>query len=201
MVQLELVNTEGFTKKFESQTAYDNFDKYGVAMNVNYLKKSVTINEANQGSAAKLIKVAPCENHYADAVSGTPATTNWNIFRCSFMPEKWNDNKDVYNLTVLEQHPYSTQTFIPMGRDADEDAYIVNVAPDLNGRPDYENIESFVFKGNTAVTYNTKTWHSPMIVLGKTTDFCVLTNENGIPEEDCLEVFYTPGFDVCLTKQ
>lgn len=186
----------------ECKRSYSGFEKYGVAMNVDHLKDSVSIDDANQGSAIKLIKVAPCTNLYDNAPSQHPATTNWNIFRSCVIPEKWkvNDTEAVYNLTVLEKHPYTTQTFVPMGRSAEEDAYIVNVAPDKDGLPDYEKVESYVFKGNTAVTYNVNTWHSPMVVLDKTTDFCVVTNENDIPEENCVEVFYKPGIDIRISR-
>ncbi|KAG0684089.1 Ureidoglycolate lyase [Pichia californica] len=203
MVKILDVDTSAFTKIIDAKRSYDGYEKYGVAMNVDHLKESVSIDEANQGSAIKLVKVAPCINKYSDAPSGHPATTNWNIFRSSVIAEKWtkdNEGNDIYNLSVLEKHPYSTQTFVPMGRSQEEDAYVVNVAPDKNGQPDYENVESYVFKGNTAVTYNLNTWHSPMVVLGKTTDFCVVTNENDVPKENCVEVFYNPGMNIRVTK-
>lgn len=202
MVKILEVDTLEYKETVECQRNYGGFEKYGVAMNVDHLKSSVSIDDANQGSAIKLIKVAPCINDYDKAQSGHPATTNWNIFRSSIIPEKWtfDDSGAYYNLSVLEKHPFSTQTFVPMGRLAEEDAYIVNVAPDKDGSPDFEHVESFVFKGNTAVTYNVNTWHSPMVVLGKTTDFCVVTNENDVPEENCVEVFYNPGIQVHVSK-
>lgn len=202
MVKILEVDTTAFTEKIESKRGYSGYEKYGVAMNVDHLKDSVSIDAANQGSAIKLIKVAPCLNIYSEAPSKHPATTNWNIFRSCVIPEKWSTDEDglVYNLTVLEKHPYSTQTFVPMGRCAEEDAYVVNVAPDKDGQPDYEKVESYIFKGNTAVTYNVNTWHSPMVVLSKTTDFCVVTNENDVPEENCVEVFYNPGIKIRVSK-
>lgn len=202
MVKILEVDTIAFTEKIESKRGYSGYEKYGVAMNVDHLKDSVSIDAANQGSAIKLIKVAPCLNNYSEAPSKHPATTNWNIFRSCAIPEKWSTDEDglVYNLTVLEKHPYSTQTFVPMGRCAEEDAYVVNVAPDKDGQPDYEKVESYIFKGNTAVTYNVNTWHSPMVVLSKTTDFCVVTNENDVPEENCVEVFYNPGIKIRVSK-
>lgn len=201
MVKVLEVDTSNFNDIIKAKRTYDGYDKYGVAMNVDNLKKSVSIDEANQGSAVKLIKVAPCTNDYSKAPSGHLATTNWNIFRSSVIPEKWSKDEkgnSIYNLSVLEKHPYSTQTFVPMGRTSDEDVYIVNVAPDKEGQPDYEKVESYIFKGNTAVTYNINTWHSPMVVLGKTTDFCVVTNENDVPEENCVEVFYNPGIKILV---
>lgn len=205
MVKILEVDTHSFKKSVESQRGYSGYEKYGVAMNVDHLKGSVSVDEANQGSAMKLIKVAPCTNNFLAAPSKHEATTNWNIFRSCVIPEKWTHDESgkgsMYNLTVLEKHPYSTQTFVPMGRDANEDAYVVNVAPEKDGQPDLDMLESFIFKGNTAVTYNTNTWHSPMVVLGQTTDFCVVTNENDVPEENCVEVFYNPGVNIHVMKE
>lgn len=202
MVKVLDVDTSAFRKTLESKRSYSGFERYGVAMSVDHLRDSVPIDAANQGSAIKLIKVAPCVNNFAEAPSKHVATTNWNIFRSCVIPEKWTTDSDglIYNLTVLEKHPYSTQTFVPMGRDPEEDAYVVNVAPDKDGQPDYENVEAYVFKGNTAVTYNLGTWHSPMVVLNKTTDFCVVTNENDVSEENCVEVFYSPGIPIRVSK-
>lgn len=199
MVKLLDVDTSEYNCTIKAKRSYDGYERYGVAMNADHLKGTVSTDEANQGSALKLIKVAPCLNEYEKAPSGHDATINWNIFRSCVIPEKWMTDESgykVYNLTVLEQHPYTTQTFVPMGRGADEDAYVVNVAPDKNGLPDFENVEAFIFKGNTAVTYNIGVWHSPMVVLGKTTDFCVVTNENDVPRENCVEVFYNPGIKI-----
>lgn len=199
-----LVNTSDFTGTIEAKKSYAGYEKYGVAMSVDHLMNAVSIDNANQGSAIKLMKVAPCIDGYAKAPSGHAATTNWNIFRSSVIPEKWTVDESgsgaIYNLTVLEKHPYSTQTFVPMGRKSEEDAYVVNVAPDKDGQPDYEKIESYIFKGNTAVTYNMNTWHSPMVVLDQTTDFCVVTNENDVPEENCVEVFYNPGIKIHVSR-
>lgn len=204
MVKLFDVDTSNFNKIIEASHSYEGFEKYGVAMSVDHLRNSVTIDEANQGSAIKLIQVAPCINDYDNAPSGHKATTNWNIFRSCVIPEKWDcdesGNGSIYKLNVLEKHSYSTQTFVPMGRNSDEDCYVVNVAPDKDGQPDFENVESFIFKGNTAVTYNIDTWHSPMVVLDRTTDFCVVTNENDVPEENCVEVFYNPGIKIHVTS-
>lgn len=201
MVKIQEIDTSNLKISVIGKKSYDGFEKYGVAMNVDHLQSSVTVDDANQGSALKLVKVAPCSNEYERAPSGHPATTNWNIFRSCVIPEKWsvdNEGHKVYNLTVLEKHPYTTQTFVPMGRGSDEDAFIVNVAPEKDGLPDFEKVESYIFKGDTAVTYNVNTWHSPMVVVEKTTDFCVVTNENDVPKENCVEVFYNPGINVLI---
>lgn len=143
---------------------------------------------ANYGTATKLFKLSPVTNNYDRAPSKIPSTANWNLFRCS--PPLHLISNDVYSSKVLERHPYSTQTFLPLGRPAWETAYMVIVAPDdPSGLPDLSGVRAFLCRGDQAVTYGASTWHAPMIALGATTDFAVLIHENGVSDEDCEEVY------------
>ncbi|KAF5095382.1 hypothetical protein D0Z00_003162 [Geotrichum galactomycetum] len=88
---------------------------------------------ANQGTAVKFIGVSHSRNLYSAAPSGKlPQQTNWNLFRCSppthLFSNEGEPGKRVYLAKVLEQHPYSSQTFLPLGRDATKPAYIVIVS-------------------------------------------------------------------------
>ena len=107
--------------------------------------------------------------------------------------------KPVFRVRVLERHPFTTQTFVPMGLSFDdlETRYLVIVAPTLpseeqNGRqgpPDVRNLRAFVAHGRQAVTYGAGTWHAPMVVVGeKRVDFVVVQSVNGVSEDDCQEV-------------
>lgn len=143
---------------------------------------------ANYGTATKLFKLSPVINNYDKAPSHNPATANFNLFRCS--PPLHLIHNGVYSSKVLERHPFSTQTFLPMGRPAWENAYMVIVAPDdSNGMPELSGVRAYICRGDQAVTYGAATWHAPMIALGSTTDFAVLIHENGVSEEDCEEVY------------
>lgn len=42
------------------------------------------------------------------------------------------------------------------------------------------------------------TWHAPMVSLIPNLDFGVMIHENGVPEEDCEECYYAPGYDVVI---
>ena len=56
---------------------------------------------------------------------------------------------------LLERHPYSSQTFIPL----DNTPYLVVVAPDdAQGEPDLERLRAFVASGSQGVCYRT-VWH------------------------------------------
>lgn len=88
---------------------------------------------ANQGTAVKFIGVSHSRSLYSAAPSGKlPQQTNWNLFRCSPPTHLFSDEgepgKRVYLAKVLEQHPYSSQTFLPLGRNPTKPAYIVIVS-------------------------------------------------------------------------
>jgi ureidoglycolate lyase len=132
----------------------------------------------------------------------------------------------LFDVTILERHPYTTQTFIPLDlsskrsiqpyRDTEqlEPIYLVIVAPSLLGKtatakavdgssvsvtdpPDLGNLQAFVARGGQAVTYGAGTWHAPMVVLGRRkVDFVVVQFANGVDGEDCQEVTIEDGLVV-----
>jgi ureidoglycolate lyase len=99
-------------------------------------------------------------------------------------------------IRVFERHPYTSQTFIPLGQapsDANT-AYLVIVAaskagfgPEAGG-PDFQRIESFIARGDQGITYDMGVWHAPMIVVGaKEISFVVTQWVNGEAEDECEE--------------
>ncbi|VEU23327.1 DEKNAAC104718 [Brettanomyces naardenensis] len=187
------------------QLTPESFAKFGAVFSADEQMSNVSQTSANQGTATKLLKVAPVTNNSDAAPSGKRATANWNIFRCS--PPNHLIRQEVGHTTylakVLERHPYTTQTFVPMGRDAHEIGFLVICAPDdpVDHLPDFTKAEAFLCRGDQSVTYGVATWHAPMIVIGPHDhlDFAVLVHESGVPEEDCQEVTYEPGFKVLLS--
>jgi ureidoglycolate lyase len=112
-----------------------------------------------------------------------------------------------FKVEILERHPFTTQTFAPLGLSKDDvgTVFLVVVAPSLPGSitahspdgksitvrhpPDLSQIKAFVARGNQAVTYDAGTWHAPMVVLGENrVDFLVTQFVNGVPDDDCQEV-------------
>ncbi|KAF2851252.1 ureidoglycolate hydrolase-like protein [Plenodomus tracheiphilus IPT5] len=112
---------------------------------------------ANQGSATKYLHVTHMSNLYSLAPSKKPAKAVMNMFVCSprnlrphepsmSMPSSWGDldiddeddgngdyHKQLLDVAVLERHPFTTQTFIPMGLSQQDKhtQYLVIVAPTL----------------------------------------------------------------------
>lgn len=110
---------------------------------------------ANQGSALKLLDVTHISNLYDLAPSRKPARAVMNMFVCAprslrphepsqSMPSSWGDldfdeddygdaDRQLFDVGILERHPFTTQTFIPLGLAGAEKhtQYFVIVAPTL----------------------------------------------------------------------
>ncbi|KAJ6260994.1 Ureidoglycolate lyase [Drechslerella dactyloides] len=87
----------------------------------------------NQGTAAKYPSISPFVS-YAPP-SGNPSTGRMNLFVCN--PRVLGDGGRTFTVGILERHPYTTQTFIPIGLDGADDSrrYLVIVAPTLADKP------------------------------------------------------------------
>ena len=184
---------------------------------------------ANQGSAIQYRELCAPRDLYALAPSRRPAAPRLTMFVCGarelvrrreagFPGDEAKGERDdaassFFEVGVLERHPFTTQTFAPLGVDpAAARRYLVIVAPslpasaedaalpapgdeapDLPGRglPDLRRLRAFVATGAQAVTYSAGTWHAPMAALGppgSAIDFVVTQSANGDPLEDCQEV-------------
>lgn len=173
---------------------------------------------ANRGTALKYVDVSSIDNLYNAASSQRKSRAVMNMFLCSprqlrsvqepGMGRQGNNFSSVvgpeseavlglFDLTLMERHPYTTQTFIPIGLAAGdtETAYLIVVAPTLpagqqdRGMPDVFGVRAFFARGSQAVTYSAATWHAPMIVIGvKPIAFVVVQYSNGVAEEDCEEI-------------
>ncbi|KAH4598785.1 hypothetical protein HBH68_210850 [Parastagonospora nodorum] len=112
---------------------------------------------ANQGSATKYLDVSHMSNLYSLAPSKKPARAVMNMFVCAprelrphepseSMPSSWGDleldddddlggnfRRQLLDVGILERHPFTTQTFVPMGLSPAEKhtQYLVIVAPTL----------------------------------------------------------------------
>ncbi|KAK6198929.1 Dal3 protein [Scheffersomyces amazonensis] len=180
-----------------------SFAPFGGVISADHQIANAPSSSANYGTAIKLHKVAPIVNNYSDSSSGTPATANWNIFRCKAPTHliKTNGKEKTYLSKVLERHPFSTQTFLPLGQKAQQASYLVIVTKSdpSTSLPDPTELKAFICYGNQSITYGVGTWHAPMVVIDENVphiDFAVLIHENGISEEDCQECYFEPGFNI-----
>lgn len=175
---------------------------------------------ANQNTALKYVDVTLMVDDYAQSPSQTAGKAVMNMFACFprlplIVSSKEDENgtlPPLLPIRVLERHPFTTQTFIPMGLAASDPStrYLVVVAPTLpptedfpdRGPPDLEDIKIFCAHGGQAVTYGPGTWHAPMVVVGASrVDFVVLQFCNGVSEEDCQEVDVKEGVEVAVSLE
>lgn len=96
--------------------------------------------------------------------------------------------------TVMERHPYSSQTFLPL----QASRYFVVVAPDgEDGGPDLARVRAFVAGADQGITYRCGVWHHGMSVLDETAVMAILMwCDGGSGDEEFLDID-TP-FEVVL---
>ncbi|KAL3465334.1 ureidoglycolate hydrolase [Aspergillus heterothallicus] len=179
---------------------------------------------ANQLSALKYSPISPLLNNYpGKCPSGQASEARMTMFSC--FPRRLRSEATgtpsggketaIFDVKILERHPYTTQTFSPLALSPDEATfYLVIVAPTLTGQtataktdsgeevtirdpPDLSRIKVFKAAGDQAVTYGAGTWHAPMVVVGsRKVDFVVVQFVNGVGDEDCQEVRFPEGLVV-----
>jgi ureidoglycolate lyase len=182
----------------------ENFAPFGGVISADH-QIGANQESANYGTAIKVHDVTPVDNNYGHSSSTGSCRANWSIFRCSAPHHLIQDKGLFHNYTskVLERHPFTTQTFVPMGQCSLKVSYIVIVAQsDPNSPenlPDPNSLKAFTVKGNQAVTYGAGTWHAPMVVIDEQIphiDFAVFQYENGVANDDCQECYFEPGYTI-----
>ncbi|KAK0289044.1 hypothetical protein LTR35_000419 [Friedmanniomyces endolithicus] len=88
--------------------------------------------EANQGSATKWLDVTRMRDWYDLGQSRKRAEVAMNMFVCKPRQLDTRAGSVVFPVKILERHPFTPQTFLPLGVDrAAETCYLVIVAPTL----------------------------------------------------------------------
>jgi ureidoglycolate lyase len=125
---------------------------------------------ANQGTAIRFDRCAELVS------SRSLAAPNLAVFRST--------RKSLpFSVVLLEQHPCSTQTFLPMVCVR----FLIVVAPTLkSGGPDVEGVRAFACGPGQGISYHVGVWHHPIIALDGDADFAMLAWEDG-SSLDCVE--------------
>lgn len=90
--------------------------------------------EANQGSAIKYADVSPLISSYEMSKSTKPALPKISMFACKPRQlQQYSQGHKLFTVNILERHPFTPQTFVPIGLSPDDrdTAYLVIVAPTL----------------------------------------------------------------------
>lgn len=122
----------------------DNFKEFGEV-----IQRPATHNgtpalqrvDANQGSATKWIDVTRMNNWYELSSSGKPARVSMNMFVCKPRALTETASQRVFEIKILERHPFTPQTFVPMGLSGEDKrtSYLVVVAPTLPLGPEEQS--------------------------------------------------------------
>ncbi|KAA8568335.1 hypothetical protein MFRU_029g00570 [Monilinia fructicola] len=115
--------------------------------------------QANQGTALKYLDVTHMKDFYGSAPSQRVANAVMNMFVCSprsLLPSHDSNIGGLFPVTILERHPFTTQTFIPLGISPSEQedvCYLVVVAPSLTPSSMDETLPVPVLSPQTSTSY------------------------------------------------
>ncbi|KAK9355306.1 ureidoglycolate hydrolase [Lipomyces doorenjongii] len=173
------------------------FSKFGYVISASHQAPKVAA--GTHGLAYRVSDVSVPVNNYSNSHFKTEAPCAFNLQR--FAPPATLDRKNCeYLVKVIERHPYTTQTFFPMGVDASEPAYLVIVAEnDENNMPDLSTVRAFVARGGQSVTYGAAVWHGGTCSLRDTLDMTMFMYDNGVKEDEMHLVGIENGLPVTYT--
>jgi ureidoglycolate lyase len=96
-----------------------------------------------------------------------------------------------FTYDVLERHPYSEQTFLPL---ASTRCLIVVARSDHQTKPDVSTLKAFIVPPGLGLVYHPDTWHTGMAALEGPSHFAMLIHEAGT-DDDC-HYLNVPRFEV-----
>lgn len=148
------------------------FASYGGVISSNVLTPQTVY--VNGGTARRTPEVVPTDNRYDEAPSKKPAkvvlnaslagpreVSPWSGGTEKEGEEEHGEAKRVFRFKMLEKHPYTTQSFVPMGGDV---KYLV-VVTDGDEKPNLKGLKAFVARQKQGVCYGVGVWHAPMAVI------------------------------------
>ena len=136
----------------------ENFSQFGEVLSIEN-KEFVTINDGYAKKYADLAKIDTQEEQ---------GETSVHIFVAK---------KRLFPLqiTMLEKHPFFSQTFIPKANTP----FIVVVSPPSE-KPVIENIRVFISNGDQGISYSRGVWHFPLISTKDNAQFVVIDRKHNV---------------------
>ena len=136
----------------------ENFSQFGEVLSIEN-KEFATINDGYAKKYADLAKIDTQEEQ---------GETSVHIFVAK---------KRLFPLqiTMLEKHPFFSQTFIPKGNTP----FIVVVSPPSE-KPVIENIRVFISNGDQGISYSRGVWHFPLISTKDNAQFVVIDRKHNV---------------------
>jgi ureidoglycolate lyase len=150
----------------------DNFQLFGEVLSTEN-KESITINDGFASKFPDIVKLDTKEESGETSVH-------------IFVAKK---RQFPLQITMLENHPFFSQTFIPKNNTP----FIVVVAPPSQ-EPVIENIKAFITDGDQGISYSRGVWHFPLISMNDNSEFIVLDRKNNI-DVDTIEQCIVKSID------
>jgi len=157
----------------------ENFSQFGEVISIEN-KEFITINDGYANKYADLAQVDTQEENGQTSVHIFVATKR----------------QFPLQITMLEKHPFFSQTFIPRGNTP----FIVVVAPPAE-EPVIENIRAFISNGEQGVNYSRGVWHFPLISVRDDAQFIVIDRKYVIDSDDIEQCIVHPIEDTNITLE
>lgn len=132
------------------------FAPYGYVIqaypNPNHVSKGTKVVSANFGSALKFNHLSPITSlpHPSDA--NAAQSPNFSVYHCTPTQSLGGPGNSKFEVSVLERHEFSSQSFIPLGGGSDR--YLIIVAlPGQDGKPDLQSLRAFTATSSQGFTY------------------------------------------------
>ena len=154
----------------------DNFQLFGEVLSTEN-KESIPIND---GFASKFPDIVKLDTKEAEG------ETSVHIFVAK-------KRQFPLQITMLENHPFFSQTFIPKNNTP----FIVVVAP-ASQEPVIENIKAFITDGDQGISYSRGVWHFPLISLKDNAQFVVIDRKHNVDKDSMKQCAVSKIEDVSI---
>ena len=154
----------------------DNFQLFGEVLSTEN-KESISIND---GFASKFPDIVKLDTKEAEG------ETSVHIFVAK-------KRQFPLQITMLENHPFFSQTFIPKNNTP----FIVVVAPPSE-EPVIENIKAFITDGDQGISYSRGVWHFPLISLKDNAQFVVIDRKHNVDKDSMKQCTVSKIEDVSI---
>jgi len=154
----------------------DNFQLFGEVLSTEN-KESISIND---GFAYKFPDIVKLDTKEAEG------ETSVHIFVAK-------KRQFPLQITMLENHPFFSQTFIPKNNTP----FIVVVAPPSQ-EPVIENIKAFITDGDQGISYSRGVWHFPLISLKDNAQFVVIDRKHNVDKDSMKQCTVSKIEDVSI---
>ncbi|WRT67625.1 allantoicase [Kwoniella shivajii] len=174
----------------------ENFSTFGHIITTSPSSTHKDSESSPDGKTTKNNCLAPVISTYPEE---TGAITGISVFRAT--KKVGLERGKVFDIRYLERHPFTSQTFLPMGKaewagKSEETLetggeFLVIVAEDApDGKPDPETVKSFILPPNMGLCYAPGIWHHPVLILDSTIDLAcietqIATGLHDSDERDC----------------